>query len=164
MLGAAARDAHRIALLESISADQVGRHLAGDHHHGDGVHHRVGNRGDHVGRARAGGHQRDARLAGRARIALGRVAGTLLMAHQNVPDLVLRVERIIDRKDSATRIAEHRVDPLLSQRSNDDLGTRHLAGLRRFLRECLGIHGLCSSKMSCPFGRFLRPEMKKGLK
>ena len=48
------RDAERVRLLEAVGAEQVGAHLAGDEHDRDGVHHRVGERRDEVGRARAG--------------------------------------------------------------------------------------------------------------
>ncbi len=53
---------------------------------GNGVHQRVGEAGDRVGGAGAGGHQHDAELAGRARIAFGGVRRALLVAHQDVLD------------------------------------------------------------------------------
>ena len=51
VLGTGARDADRVALLKGIGADQMGRNLAAEDDHGNGVHHRVGNRRDHVGSA-----------------------------------------------------------------------------------------------------------------
>ena len=53
VLGAAAGDAGRIAFLEGVGADQMGRHLAGDADQRDRVHERVGEPGDGVGRARS---------------------------------------------------------------------------------------------------------------
>ena len=46
-------DAERVRLLEAVRAQQVGAHLAGEDHERDRVHHRVGQRRDDVGRARA---------------------------------------------------------------------------------------------------------------
>ena len=57
VLGAVAGDADRVALLERIRADEMRRHLPGDADQRDGVHHRVGEAGDGVGRAGAGGDQ-----------------------------------------------------------------------------------------------------------
>ena len=81
------RDADGVALLERVQADRRRRHLAGDDHHRDRVH--VGGRdaGDGIGHARAGGDERDADLAGRARIAVGGVHRGLLVAHQDVLDV-----------------------------------------------------------------------------
>ena len=57
VLGAASRDPDRVALLERVRADQMRRHLPGNDDHGNGIHHRVGDRRHHIRRARAGGHQ-----------------------------------------------------------------------------------------------------------
>src|SRR3546814_3848728 len=53
MLGAVARDAHRVAFLERVGADQRGRHLARQHNHRDRVEQSIGDAGDGVGRAGA---------------------------------------------------------------------------------------------------------------
>ena len=96
VLGAGARDAGRVAFLEGVGADQMCRDLSGQDHHRDGVHHRVGDRGDHVGRAGTGGDETDAGLAGRAGIAFGGVAGALFVAHKDVADAIGIVEGVID--------------------------------------------------------------------
>ena len=55
-------------------------HLAGDGHHGHAVHVGVGDAGDQVGGARTRGGQADPHLARGAGVAVGRVAGALLVA------------------------------------------------------------------------------------
>ena len=50
VLGAGPRDAHGVAFLEGIIADQVRRHLPGDAHQRNRIHQRVGQRCHHVGR------------------------------------------------------------------------------------------------------------------
>ena len=64
-----------------------------------------------------GGHQHAADLAGRARIALGRVHRALLVAHQDVLDLVLLEQRVVDRQHRAARIAEQVLDALVGSAS-----------------------------------------------
>jgi len=49
------RHAKHVQLLERIGAHQCRRHLAGDDHHRHRVQHRIGDAGDQVGSARAGG-------------------------------------------------------------------------------------------------------------
>ena len=53
VLGAAARNANRVAFLERVSADEVAWNLTCDDNHRDGIHHRVRNWRYHIGRARA---------------------------------------------------------------------------------------------------------------
>ena len=84
VLGAGPRDARRVRLLEGVIADQMGRHLAGQADHGDGIHQRVGEPGHGVGGARTGRHKHHAHLAGRARIAFRGMDGRLLVAHQDM--------------------------------------------------------------------------------
>ena len=130
VLGARPGDADGIGFLKGIVADQMPGHLAGQAHHGDGVHHRIGQAGDHVGRTRAGGDQDHARLAGRPRIAFRRVGGTLFVAHQDMADIVLLKQRVIDRQDRAARIAKDHLHTQVAQCLDDDLGARqNLLGL-----------------------------------
>ncbi len=51
-------------------------------------------------------------LAGRAGIAFGRMARALLVAHQDVADVVLLEDLVIDRQHRAARIAENVSTPL----------------------------------------------------
>ena len=57
VLGAGPRDADRVAFLERVVADQMGRHLPGDADDRDRIHQRIGEAGHRIGRARAGCHQ-----------------------------------------------------------------------------------------------------------
>ena len=123
-----------VAFLEGVGADEVGRHLAGDADQRDRIHHRVGETRDRVGRAGTGGHQHHARLTGGAGIALGRVHRPLLMADQDVANLVLVEERIVDGKHRAARITEDMLNSLVLQGSDHHFGSGHrLAHLTRSL-------------------------------
>ncbi len=125
VLGAGPRDAHRVAFLESVVADQMGRNLAGNAHHGDRIHQRVGEPGHRIGGAGAGGDENHAAFAGRAGIALRRVGCPLLVADQNVLHLLLLEDLVVDRQHRAAGIAEHMLDPLVGQRLQHHLGARH---------------------------------------
>ena len=128
VLGAGAGDADRVALLEGVGADQMGRDLAGDHHQRDRVHQRVGDAGDGVGGAWAGGDQHHARAAGRAGVALGGVGRALLVAHQHVAQARLMEEGVVDRQHRAAGIAEQVGDALVDQGADHDLGAGHDLG------------------------------------
>ena len=127
VLGDRHRDAADVGLLEGVGADRGAGDLAGDRDHRHRVHVGVGDRGDQVGRARPAGRHADADLAGGAGVALGRVAGALLVPDQDVPDLDRVVERVVRREDRAARDAE------------DVLGARALQGLDQAL--CPGDRG-----------------------
>ena len=72
------------------------------------------------------GHQHDADLAGRARIALGGMHRALLVAHQDVAQPVLLEERVVDRQDGAAGIAENDINALIDQGFDDHFRSRHL--------------------------------------
>ena len=102
-------------------------HLAGDRDDRHRVHVGVGDRGDQVGRARAGGGHADADLAGGLRVAGGGVAGALLVADQDVPHL--RVEqRVVRRQDRAAGDAEHHLDAERLERPDERAGAGHRPG------------------------------------
>jgi hypothetical protein len=113
MLGAGPRDADGVGLLERVGADHEGRHLARQNDDRDRIHQRVGQAGDGVGRAGAGGHEHDPGLAGGARIAFGGMHRALFVAHEDVADGVLLEDLVIDRQDRAAGIAEYDVDALI---------------------------------------------------
>jgi hypothetical protein len=125
MLGAGAGDADGVGLLEGVVADHEGRHLAGQHDQRDRIHQRVGQAGDGVGRAGAGGDQHDAGLAGGARIALGGMHRALFVAHEDVADVVLLKDLVIDRKHGAAGIAEYDLDALILQGLDHHLRAGH---------------------------------------
>ena len=145
VLGAGPRDAGGVGFLEGVVADQMGRHLAGQADHGDGIHQRVGETGHGIGGARTRGHQHDADLAGRARIALGGMDGGLLVADQDVAQPVLLEQRVVDRQDRAARIAEDDLDFLVDQGFHQQIGAGR-GGL-------LGLHDGVSFKTNAPQNR-----------
>ena len=98
VLGAGPRDAGGIGFLKGIVADQVSGHLAGQAHDRDGIHQRVGEASHGICGTRAGGHQHDADLAGRARVAFGGVHRRLLVTDEDVTKPVLLEDGVIDRK------------------------------------------------------------------
>ena len=95
------RDADRVGLLEAVGAEQLGAHLTRDEHDRHGVHHRVADRGDQVGRARAAGGKRHTHLACGLRVALSRMPTAGLVAHQDVAQTTVD-ERIVGREVGAT--------------------------------------------------------------
>ena len=89
-----------------VDANQLAADLSGDAHDRRRVHHRRRNAGDHVRRTGAGRRNRDADLAGRARVAVSHMGRTLLVPHEHVSNRV-REHRVVGRKDRAARVPEH---------------------------------------------------------
>ena len=123
VLGARARDADGVRLLEGVVADQVRGDLAGQAEHRDTVHQRIREPGDRVGRAGTGGHEHHANAAGRAGVAFRHVHGGLLVAHEDVADPVLPEDRVVDGEHGAARIAEHDLDAEVGERAHNDFCT-----------------------------------------
>ena len=135
VFGAGPGDADGVAFLERVVADQMRRHLAGDHDQRDRVAERVGQAGDRIGGAGPGRHQHGADLAGRARITLGGVHGALLVPHQDVVHFVLLEQGIVDRQHRAAGIAKNVLDALIGKRRDHHFRAGHFRhGLLRFLR------------------------------
>ena len=154
VLGAGPGDADGVAFLERVVADQVRRHLAGDADQRDRIHQRVRQRRHHVGGARSRGHQHHARLAGGARIALGGVAGALLVPHQDVLELALLEKLVIDRKHRAAGIAEDMLDAMIDHRAHDHRCAGHLVRI-----VALVAHGLL--RMRCLLRGFFSWSFRK---
>ena len=88
-------------------------------------HQRVGEARHRIGGAGTGGDQHAADLAGRARIAFGRVHRALLVPHQDVLHLLLREQRVVDRQHRAARIAEQMFHALVGERLDHHFGAGH---------------------------------------
>ena len=140
VLGAGAGDSGGIGFLKRILPDQVGRHLPGQTDNRNGIHQRVGQASDGVGRTGAGGHQHAAHFTSRAGVALGSMDRRLLVAHEDVPDRILLKQGIVNRQDCAAGIAEDNLDPLLDQGCDQRFCTGfHVAhGWFRICREYQG--------------------------
>ena len=131
VLGDRHGDADGVGLLERVGADHRVRHLAGDDHQRDAVHVGVAQRGDDVGGGRAAGDHGHARSAGGVRVALGHVAGALLVAHEDVADRRVD-ERVVDGQDGAAREAEHDLRLLHLEALDEGLGSGELHGRGAF--------------------------------
>ena len=121
VLGARPGDAGGVGLLEGVVADQMRRHLPREAHDRHRVHQRVGQPGHRIRGTRAARHQHDPDPAGRAGIALRGVHRTAFLAHQDVAQRVLLEQRVVDRQDRTTGIAENDIDALVDQRLDDDI-------------------------------------------
>jgi hypothetical protein len=62
-------------------------------------------------------------FTGGARIAIGHMHGTLLMAHQYVIDASDRMQGIVNIEYRPARISEYVLNALIDQRSDDHLGS-----------------------------------------
>ena len=86
-----------VDLLVRMAAVEVRLHVAGDHDHRDRVERGVGHAGRGVGQPGPEMGQQHARLAGRARIAVGGVRRDLLVARADVADAAA-AERVEHRR------------------------------------------------------------------
>ena len=116
------RDARDVGFLKRVGSDQLAAHLAGDADDRRAVHHRGGDAGDHVGRARPGRRNGDADLAARARVAVGHVRRALLVPDEDVADRIAE-HRVVRGQNRPARIAEDIGHPLAHQRVPDNLRT-----------------------------------------
>ena len=115
-----------IGFLESVRADGVHADLAGDDDHRNGIHVRVGDRGDHVRRARTGSDDAHAHLSGGQRVAFCRMSGGLLVTHQHEAELRIVLDGIVDGQNRTARNAEDVLDAQILQRTNQRFGAGHL--------------------------------------
>ena len=117
------RDARDVQLLEGVRANAAVGDVAGD---GDERYRVEVGRGDARHKVRGTGPrggQNDAAAARRARVAVRRVAGVLLVRGLDVVDLVGHViEHVVDVDDRTSGIAEDRVNPLVDEAAHQDLG------------------------------------------
>ena len=125
VLGHGVGDAHNIGLLEGVRADGCHTHLAGDHHHGNGVHHGIGYGGDHVGGPGPGGDQADPDPTGGDGVPFGRVPGRLLMTDQGEPESDRIIDGVVGGEDGASRNPEYVCNPQVLQRADQGLRPGH---------------------------------------
>ena len=125
VLGDRAGDADGVALLEAVGADHRPAHLAGDGHHRHRVHVGVAQRRDQVGGRRPARDHGHPGPAGDVGVALGHVAGALLVADQDVADRRIE-DRVVGRQDAAARQAEDHLDLLQLQAPDESLGSGQL--------------------------------------
>ena len=92
---------HDIGFLESVGSDGRGPHLPGDRHQRDGIHIGIQQRGDEVRCPRPGGGHHNTHAPGCQRIAFGRVAPTLFVAHQDMARRIAIVHRVIGGQNSS---------------------------------------------------------------
>ncbi len=120
VLGAGARDADDVHFLESVVADEMGRHLAGEHDDGDGVGVGRGDPGHRVGGPGPGGDQAHPHFAARPGIAVGGVHRALLMPDQYVTDVGSR-KLVVNVDDGPSGKTEKSVHVLVFQDRHQDL-------------------------------------------
>ena len=123
VLDAGPSDTDCIHLLESVSADQPQRYLAGDHHDRRRIHVSVGDARDCVGRARPGCDQRYPHAPRSARIAFGHVHCALLVPHEVVSDAIARAPQlIVNVQHRAARITKDRIYAFMHEGLDQNLG------------------------------------------
>src|ERR1700739_787336 len=99
-------DAGDVDLLEGIGTEKLAANLSGDADNGRRIKHRSGDTSDHVGGAGTAGGHGHADAASRARVAVGHVRCSLLVAHQDVVQLRF-TERVVDGQNRAARVTEN---------------------------------------------------------
>src|SRR3954464_5417275 len=113
-VGQVLQGAHLVLIQGALPADQQERALGAEG---------VRDAGDRVGGARAGGHDRAARLSGHAGVGVGGMSGDLLVA--DVDDLDALVDAaVVDVDDVAATEGVDDVDPLCLQGLGDQVATR----------------------------------------
>ena len=101
------RDVDDVTLLKSVGAEQRSADLTGDDHNGRTVEHGVGDAGNRVCRARAARHEAHTHFSAHPGVAFGGMGGALLVAHQDMIQLVaVVIKRIEDGHDGPAGIAE----------------------------------------------------------
>ena len=132
VLGGRHGDAGGVCLLESVVADRVGRDLSGNGDDRHGVHQRVGQGRDQIGRTGTGCCDRNADLAGGPGVAFCHVPCALLVTGQDVAEPGVQ-QWIVGGEDGAAGDAEGHVDFLVLESLDQCLctgDTAHLVSLR----------------------------------
>src|SRR5665647_592999 len=121
VLGDRQGDPDDVRLLEGVGPDHRCADLSGDRDDRDRVHVGVGQRRDQVRRAGAGGGHADADVTRGVCVALGRMAGTLLVPHQDVPQLGGVHQWDVVRPDGHYADPEHHLGARGLERPHDRL-------------------------------------------
>lgn len=135
-LGATARDADDIGLLERVGSNRARRDLTAEDDEGSSVREGVLHGRDHVRRSGSRGNEDDSRLAGDASVSLGHVSSALLVTGEDK----VKVGRVVDgvkngedrssgvAKDLVDLVTEHHLVKDLSAREADEGGVKLFAG------------------------------------
>ena len=115
-----------IGFLESVRADQPATDLPGYCDHRDRVHLGVGERGDQIGGAGSRRRHAHTDLAGGVSVSTGRMSRALLVADEDVTELLRVEKRVVDRQYGTAGDAEDDVDVELLQRPDDRLRSGEL--------------------------------------
>ena len=133
VLGEGSHRAGDVHFLEDIPAQQMAGHLAGDGHHGDGVHVGGGDTGNKVGRSRAAGYHAHTHLAADACIAGSHMARVLLGPYQSIFNLRVFLQGVYRRTDRCSGVAKHVGYALSQQTFNQCLRSIHFTVTSAFL-------------------------------
>ena len=125
-----ARDAHGVALLESIEANGRSGHLTTDDDHGNAVHIGCGNAGHGIGQTWTRCDQGHTDIAGSACIAIGCMDCSLFVANQHVLNGVLFEESVVDVQNGTTWVTPDVFDVFGLERFNEDFATAQFDGGR----------------------------------
>ena len=98
-----------------LIADEGAGDLSGEGDYRYGVEIGVGDTGHQIGSTGPGRSHADAHLAGSPGIAVGGMRGSLLVTHQDMPDLRVLRQGIVKRQKDTPREAEHDFDSLFYQ-------------------------------------------------
>lgn len=124
-LGARSGDADNIGLLEGVSADNGGQDLTGEDNHGGTIGKSVLHGGDDVGGTGARGDENDTGLTRGSSVALGHVAGTLLVSREHKVEVLRVVNGVKDGENGSTGVTEDSVDVVSQHHLVEDLSSRH---------------------------------------
>ncbi len=115
-------DTDSVNFLKRIGADQVLRHLAGDHYKRRRIHVSVRNAGHGIRGPWTRSHEHRSDSTCCACITLGHVYCALLVTHEVVRNAIpCAPQFVVDVKHRAPRIAEDRVYSLMDQRLDEHL-------------------------------------------
>ena len=122
---------YEVNLLKRIGSKSSRAHLSANDHDGRRIHHGISHTRERVGGSRTARNDAHTHLTTDAGKTLGSMCGGLLVAHQDMIELLvfasrIMVERIENRHDGAPRVAEDGLHTLLHQRTHQSLRASYL--------------------------------------